>query len=74
MRDWRAKLDAFLAFNERDILKDAGRISAEIAQKLALEAYEEFEKRRLAEEASVPDELEKAVKRLRPKKPAKGGP
>ena len=74
MRDWRAKLDAFLAFNERDILKDAGRISAEIAQKLALEEYEKFEKRRLAEEASASDELEKTVTHLRPKKPPKGGP
>lgn len=74
MRDWRAKLDAFLVFNERDILKDAGRISAEIAQKLALEAYEKFERRRLAKEASAPDELEKTVKRLGPKKPAEGEP
>ena len=27
MRDWRKKLDAFLKFNERDILKDAGKIA-----------------------------------------------
>lgn len=71
MRDWRAKLDAFLAFNERDILKDAGRISAEIAQKLALDEYEKFERRRLAEEASAPDDLEEAARRLEPEKPTK---
>ena len=70
MRDWRAKLDAFLAFNERDILKDAGRVSAEVAQKLALDEYEKFEKRRLAEEAAAPDGLEEAVRRLSPKRPA----
>jgi hypothetical protein len=64
MRDWRAKLDAFLAFNERDILKDGGRVSAEVAQKLALDEYEKFERWRLAEEASVPDELEEAARRL----------
>jgi hypothetical protein len=69
MRDWRAKLDAFLAFNEREILKDAGRVSAEIAQKLALDEYEKFERRRLAEEASAPDELEERTKRLGPRKP-----
>jgi hypothetical protein len=69
MRDWRAKLDAFLAFNEREILKDAGRVSAEIAQKLALDEYEKFERRRLAEEASAPDELEEAARRLVPSKP-----
>jgi len=72
MRDWRAKLDAFLAFNERDVLKDAGRVSAEVAQRLALEAYEAFEKRRLVEEASAPDELEEAVRRLEPKERDEG--
>ena len=69
MRDWRAKLDAFLAFNERDILTDAGRVSAEVAQRLALDEYEKFERRRLAEEASAPDELEEAFRRLAPSKP-----
>jgi hypothetical protein len=64
MRDWRAKLDAFLAFNERDILKDGGRVSAEVAQKLALDEYEKFERWRLAEEASAPDELAEAARHL----------
>jgi hypothetical protein len=68
MRDWRAKLDAFLAFNERDILKDSGRVSAEIAQKLALDEYEKFERRRLAEEALASDELDETARRLAPKK------
>lgn len=31
MRDWRQKLDAFLKFNERDILKHAGKVSMEVA-------------------------------------------
>lgn len=70
MRDWREKLDAFLAFNERDILKDAGRVSAEVAQKLALAEYEKFERRRVADEAAAPDDLEEAMKRLEPKNPA----
>lgn len=51
MRDWREKLDAFLKFNERDILEHAGRVSMEVAQALALEEYESFNRRRLAEEA-----------------------
>jgi hypothetical protein len=69
MRDWRAKLDGFLQFNERDLLRDAGRVSAEVAQKLALGEYEKFERTRLAEEAAAPDELEEAAKRLGQKKP-----
>jgi hypothetical protein len=72
MRDWREKLDGFLKFNERGVLKNAGRISAEIAQKLALEQYEKFERKRLDAEAAGPDEFDETAKRLGPKKPGKG--
>ena len=40
MRDWREKLDAFLQFNERDILTNAGKVAKEVADRLALEHYE----------------------------------
>ena len=53
MRDWREKLDAFLQFNERDILENAGRVTREIADKLALAQYEIFNKHRLETEAAV---------------------
>jgi hypothetical protein len=68
MKDWREKLDAFLQFNERDVLQDAGRVSMEVAQALALERYEAFNQRRLEEEAGRPDEFEVAAKKLGPKK------
>ena len=65
MCDWREKLDAFLRFNERDILHDAGKISMEVAQTLALEQYEKFTRRRLIEEAqSENEEFEDMAKRL----------
>ena len=51
MRDWRARLDAFLKFNEREILEHSGKVSMEVAQALALDEYEKFNQRRLAEEA-----------------------
>ncbi len=35
MRDWAQKLDTFLQFNGREVLRDAGRISAEVARALA---------------------------------------
>jgi hypothetical protein len=75
MRDWREKLDGFLQFNERDILKNAGRVSASVAQKLAEDEYEKFEHKRLAEEAAAadPDAFEEAVKRLHPGKRGKRG-
>lgn len=65
MKDWREKLDAFLKFNEKQILGHPGKVSMEIARKLALERYDQFEKKRLAQEAAMPDEdFDQAAKRL----------
>jgi hypothetical protein len=73
MRDWREKLDAFLKFNEHEILADAGRVKMEVAQKLALEAYDKFNQRRLAEEAKTPDAFDEEAPRLKaPPSPARG--
>lgn len=61
MRDWRKKLDAFLQFNERDILINAGQVSKAVADQLAIEQYEIFRQHRLAEEAqqeSLADDAE----------------
>ena len=44
MKDWVVKLDAFLKFNERQILGDAGAISHEVAEALALKEYEKYRK------------------------------
>ena len=49
--DWRQKLDAFLKFNERDILNNAGKVAKEVADNLALERYERFNAKRLKKEA-----------------------
>ena len=35
MSDWVEKLDAFLRFNDYDVLTNAGKISAEVAKQLA---------------------------------------
>jgi hypothetical protein len=72
MRDWREKLNAFLQFNERDVLTDAGRVEKAVADQLALDEYDKFHARRLkAEDGHAFDE---AVKRLPPKKPRKNTP
>jgi len=55
MKEWREKLDAFLQFNEQEILHDSGHVSMEVAQRLALEEYEKFSTRRLLEESLLPD-------------------
>jgi hypothetical protein len=49
MAEWEEKLDAFLTFNERDLLEHAGKISAQVAETLALDRYEEFDEKRRQE-------------------------
>ncbi len=43
MKDWVEKLDAFLQFNEKEILQDSGKISHEVAEALALKEYEKYQ-------------------------------
>ena len=43
MQAWADKLDAFLAFNERNVLTHAGKLRADVVEKLALERYETFD-------------------------------
>ncbi|MCX6243179.1 MAG: virulence RhuM family protein [Bacteroidetes bacterium] len=61
MDDWIGKLHGFLTLNEKQILKDAGRISAQLAREHVHHEYEKYQK--LIEETHL-DELDKALKRL----------
>jgi hypothetical protein len=42
MKDWVEKLDAFLKFNEEEILQDSWKISHEVATALAESEYEQY--------------------------------
>ena len=42
MKDWVEKLNAFLQFNGKEILRNAGKISAKVAQELAYKEYDKF--------------------------------
>jgi len=65
MKDWVQKLDAFLQFNEREILTGSGQVSMEVAKKLALEEYVKFSRRRLKEDDEEAEaEFERTVKEL----------
>ena len=55
MAEWEQKLDAFLTFNEKDLLDHAGKVSAQVAENLALERYDEYDKRRRGEEKQIAD-------------------
>jgi hypothetical protein len=51
LKDWPERLDAFLSFNDRDVLPGLGSVSRDAAEQQALAAYEQFnERRRLAAE------------------------
>ena len=75
MADWKERLDAFLEFNEREVLADAGRVSHEVAKRLAETEFEKFEAQRRELEAAEPtsdfDHLVEKTKRL--PKGQKGG-
>ena len=42
MEDWSSRIDKFLLVDDRDILKDAGKISHEIACDKALTEFEKY--------------------------------
>ena len=65
MADWVQKLDAFLQFNEFDVLTNAGKVSHEVAQKLAEEQYQTFQ---IIQDRTFESDFEKATKKLLSKK------
>ena len=42
MAEWASKLDAFLQFNEADLLTDAGKVSAEVAKQFTESEFEKY--------------------------------
>jgi hypothetical protein len=73
LRDWQKRIDDFLQFNDRDVLRDAGSLSREDADRKASEEYERFAERRRAlaeaEGEQAIRELEQTARKL-PKKKA----
>ena len=66
MADWESKLEDFLRFNGREVLENFGTVKREVAEKLALEQYEQYDTyRRALEAANEVDELTADVKRLK---------
>ena len=64
MQDWREKLDAFLKFNEEQILKDKGKISHEVAVALAEKEYQDF---RIRQDRNYISDFDKIIKKLKSK-------
>ena len=58
MRDWVNRLDAFLQFNEEDILHDKGKVTAAIAKAFA---ESEFEKFRVLQDRTYQSDFDRLV-------------
>ncbi|MBI5194154.1 MAG: virulence RhuM family protein [Nitrospirae bacterium] len=61
MKDWVTKLDAFLQFNEEDILKDSGNVSHEVAVALAESEYEKY---RIVQDRLFESDFDREVNKL----------
>jgi len=60
MKDWAKKLDAFLQFNEHDILDNPGSVSAELAKEFA---EGELEKYRVIQDRLLESDFDRHVKK-----------
>lgn len=60
MKDWVTKLDAFLQFNEYELLTDAGKVSHEVATQLA---YKEYDKYRPIQDKNFESDFDKEIKK-----------
>jgi hypothetical protein len=61
MSDWINRLDAFLKFNEKDILTNEGKVTAEIAKAFA---ESEFDKYRVIQDQLYESDFDKEIKKL----------
>jgi hypothetical protein len=66
MQDWATKLNAFLQFNERDLLNHPGKVTAEVAKAFA---ESEFEKYRVVQDRLFESDFDRAIKKLPEKNP-----
>ena len=60
MEDWSKRLDLFLEFDEREILKNAGKITMKIAKEFA---ETEFEKYRVIQDRLFESDFDRLVEK-----------
>ena len=58
MEDWASKLDAFLQFNDAEILQDKGKVTAAIAKAFA---ESEFEKYRVIQDKNYQSDFDRLM-------------
>ena len=61
MDDWAKRLDKFLEADDRDILQNSGKVTAQIAKSFA---ESEFEKYRIVQDRLFESDFDKEIKRM----------
>jgi len=61
MKDWVTKLDAFLQFNEKDILTNTVKVTAEIAKAFAENQYEKY---RIVQDGVLESDFDMHIKQI----------
>ena len=69
MQDWAKRLDLFLEYDDRKVLKNAGEISALIAKD---KAESEFEKYRIIQDNLFESDFDREIKKLLPEEKNNG--
>lgn len=70
MEDWAQRLDAFLEFTDRDVLRDAGKVSAEMAK---AHAESEFEKYRIVQDRLFESDFDRLLQQVESLQEPEGG-
>jgi hypothetical protein len=61
MEDWAKRLDAFLEFTDREVLRDGGKVSADLAK---THAESEFEKYRIVQDRLFESDFDRVIKQI----------
>ena len=70
MQDWETRLNRFIAATDREILRDAGKVTAEIAK---AHAESEFEKYRIVQDRLFESDFDRMLKQIKAiQKPGEG--
>jgi len=68
MEDWAKRLDMFLEFDDREILRDSGKVTAKLAK---AHAESEFEKYRIVQDRLFESDFDRVIKQLKEKEKEK---
>jgi hypothetical protein len=61
MQDWETRLNRFIEATDRDVLQDAGKVTAEIAK---AHAESEFEKYRIVQDRLFESDFDRLIRQM----------